>query len=101
MAEIRILGNYLSVEVPVSMSCQGNQFIAYSHALDLVTCGDTREQAQQNFHEAVQIFIEDLIEQDVLDDVLEELGWAKEDEHWTPPAWECNAINQSIAVPLV
>lgn len=82
-----------ALELPVSLMRQGSQVVVYTPALDLCTSGDTREQAMQNFHEAVQIFIEDLIEQGTLNDVLEELGWQHDDsEEWIPPAWECNSF---------
>jgi hypothetical protein len=87
-----------AIELPINAMRQGSQIVIYTPALDLCTSGDTRDQALENFHEAVQIFLEDLLEQGTFDEVLEELGWQLEEANWVPPAWECNHF-ESVNVP--
>lgn len=77
---------------------EGDAFIAYSPALDLSTCGQTFEEAQQNFNEALDIFLVECIKDDTLGEVLESLGWKKVDSKWQPPT-VVGQIDVPIAVP--
>ena len=99
MGQIKITQDKLqSINLPISILQQGSQTVVYTPALDLCTSGDSRDQALANFHDAVQIFLEDLLQHGNLDDVLGELGWEKEESDWIPPAWECDQF-QSVEVP--
>lgn len=71
--------------LPVDILKEGDSFIAFSPALDLSTVGDSFEEAQQRFEEAVQIFFEEITEKGTVDEVLAELGWQKDDQEFTPP----------------
>lgn len=71
--------------LPVSILKEGDSFIAYTPALDLSTVGDTLEQAQERFTEAVQLFFEELTEKGTINEALTELGWQKADNNLTPP----------------
>lgn len=62
--------NDLNYTLPVSIFKEGNAFVAYTPALDLSTMGETFEEAQNNFKEAVQIFFEEVIEKGTLEEVL-------------------------------
>lgn len=61
--------------------------IAYTPALDLSTSGKTVAQAQKRFAEIVKIFLNDLVERNVLEPVLLSLGWTKGESKskWTAP----------------
>ena len=78
----------------VSIIKEGESFIAYSPALDLSTVGDSFEQAQQRFEEAVQIFFEELDKKGTTEEVLTELGWQKQDNELTPPVVVSNSTKQ-------
>lgn len=71
--------------LPVSILREGDSFIAYTPALDLSTVGDTFEQAQQRFEEAVQIFFEEITEKGTVEEVLIDLGWQKVKKQLVPP----------------
>lgn len=71
--------------LPVSIIKEGDSFIAYTPALDLSTVGDTLEDAQKRFQEAVELFFEEIAERGTVNEALTELGWQKEDKHLTPP----------------
>jgi predicted RNase H-like HicB family nuclease len=74
---------------------EAEMFVAYSPVLDLSTCGQTFEEAQKNFEEAIQIFFEECIKSNTLDDVLTSLGWKSVKKEWIPPSY----IGQ-VNVPL-
>ena len=71
---------------------EGKQVVAYSPALDISTVGKDEAQAKRRFEELLHIFIKDITERNVVDDVLTELGWTKGAVHtkntrpqWIPP----------------
>jgi predicted RNase H-like HicB family nuclease len=64
---------------------EGDIFAAYCPALDLATQGDTFEDAGKAFGEALQIFIDEVMEMGTLDEVLRENGWVRTDKQWIPP----------------
>ena len=45
------------VNLPVAVLREGEQFVAYTPALDLSTAGSTYEEAKKRFEEAVGIFL--------------------------------------------
>ena len=72
-------------QLSVQITKQGKRFIAWAPAFDLSTSGRTIKEAQQRFDEAVQLFIDELIEANTLDAVLSELGWKKSQRSWVQP----------------
>ena len=85
--------------LPVSILKEGESFIAYTPALDLSTSGNTFEDAQKNFNEAVNIFFEELIEMGTLEEVLSGLGWQKENNNFMPPFVVANQT-ENFSIPL-
>jgi len=73
------------IQLPVTFLKEGSQFIAYSPALDLSTCGKTLEEARRRFGEAVSLFMHELHVKGALDEVLEGLGWQKKRSSFVPP----------------
>ena len=74
--------------IPVLFLKEGATFISYSPALDLSSCGETFEEAKQNFQEALQIFFDECASRGTLDAALESYGWkkiGKDRPHWEPP----------------
>ena len=49
----------INVNLPVIVMKEGKQFIAYSPAIDISSCGDSLEQAHKRFNEAAKLFIEE------------------------------------------
>ena len=90
----------LNVSLAVTLLHEGDQFVAYSPALDLSTSGDTLEQAKTRFSEAVDIFLEETTKKGTLPEVLSDLGWQKSNDSWLPPV----VIGQSsefVNIPLL
>ncbi len=76
----------MDVNLPVIVLKEGKQFVAYTPALDISTCGDTLEQAHKRFDEAVKLFLEECMRMGTLEDVLIECGWTKEHgKEFVPP----------------
>ena len=79
-----------SLKLTVNFIKERNQVIAYSPALDISTVGKTEAHAKQRFEELARIFLKDIVERNVTDEVLTELGWTKSSgrskPQWIPPA---------------
>lgn len=90
----------LNFNLPVSILKEDKQFVAYTPALDLSTSGNTLEEAQKNFNEAVNIFFAELMETGTLDEVLNELGWEKERNTLFPPTL-ISTQNTSFSIPCI
>lgn len=66
-----------------------NTFLAYCPALELSSYGDTLEDAQDAFHEALGIFIEETMGKGTLEKALLSLGWTLKKlpkPNYLPPA---------------
>jgi len=80
--------HFIETNLPVSFYKEGNQFIAYCPALDISTCGDTFEEAKENFAELLDAFFSETIKMGTLEEVLLECGWKRMTRpkiHWKPP----------------
>ena len=78
--EIRLKG-----QLPLLIIKEDDSFIAYTPALDLSSCGSTFAEAQNNFEEALYLFIEECLKDGTLPDVLASLGWKELPGAWSPP----------------
>lgn len=76
---------HANFKLSVTFLKEGRQFIAYSPALDLSTCGKTLDVARQRFAEASLLFFQELRREGTLEEVLTGLGWTKRNESFTPP----------------
>ena len=79
-----------SIKLTVNFIKERKQVIAYAPALDISTVGKSEAHAKQRFEELVRIFLNDISERHVVDEVLTELGWTKQSiqnkPQWIPPA---------------
>lgn len=75
----------MKVKLQVSIIKQGKRYVAYSPALDISTSGKDLEQTQKRFSEMIDLFFEELIENNTLNEVLLSLGWSKTKKQWEPP----------------
>ncbi len=90
--------NY-QASLPVTFLREGDQFVAYTPALDLSTSGDTFEQAKIRFAEIAQIFFEECLSMGTLESVLMDLSWKKENSEWNPPIVVAQGT-QMVNVPV-
>ena len=74
------------VDIPVFYMKEGDTFVVYTPAFDLVAHGDSFEDAEQSFVKSLSLFIEYVTEKETWKEVLEEYGWKKVHKTWIPPA---------------
>ncbi|MEW6114340.1 MAG: hypothetical protein AB1664_19560 [Thermodesulfobacteriota bacterium] len=58
------------------------KFVARANPLNVMSCGDTRKEAEESLLEAVELFLETAQEMGTLDDVLAEAGYAPLEGKW-------------------
>lgn len=64
---------------------EGDAFVAHARELDLSSCADTAEDARRNIRDAVRGFLETAEESGTLADVLQEAGYRRNADGWSPP----------------
>jgi predicted RNase H-like HicB family nuclease len=72
----------MKLEIEAEFWREGSQFVARANPLNVVTCGDTREDAEQALEEAVELFLETAREIGTLEDLLIECGYSAVDDKW-------------------
>jgi predicted RNase H-like HicB family nuclease len=77
----------MNIEYNVQIWQEGKQFVAHSMPLDIMSSGETPEQARQALYEAVDLFLETAAEMGTLTEVLEECGYESQQGKWTGPIW--------------
>lgn len=82
--------------IPVSILKEGSSYVAYSPAVDLSTVGDSFEESQKRFEEAIKIFFDELTEKGTLEEVLLDLGWKKHKNQLVPPQVVSNQITSKV-----
>ncbi|MFA5888856.1 MAG: hypothetical protein WCW47_00280 [Candidatus Paceibacterota bacterium] len=80
-----MINSKLSYKLPVIITKQNRRFVAYTPALDISTSGKTEKEVKQRFVELVNVFLDEIIQANTVDDILVELGWKKVQKVWTPP----------------
>ena len=88
--------NTVELSVEVALIKEGDYIVAYCPALELSSFGDTEQDAQQAFEEALEIFLEETSARGTLEKVLLDLGWGLRklpDVEYTPP------VNYSLKYP--
>jgi len=88
-----------SIKLTVTFIRDQKQVIAYSPALDISTVGKSEAHAKKRFQELVRIFLKDISERNVVNEVLTELGWKKISApnrklEWVPP--QVRSINMRV-----
>ncbi len=61
---------------------EGGKFVARANPLNVMSCGDTRQEAEESLREAVELFLETAYEMGTLDDILAESGYAPIEGNW-------------------
>jgi predicted RNase H-like HicB family nuclease len=86
----------MDIEYTVYIWKEGNQFVAHAMPLDVMSSGKTPEEARNALDEAVHLFLSTAAELGTIEEVLEEAGYERRDEHWISPSWV--AIEKHSAV---
>lgn len=81
---------------------ENGKFVAYCPALDLSSCGNTFKQAKDRIAEALDVFLQETIKMETLDEVLQDCGWRKVThprKHWEPPIY-VGQVQQEVKLPI-
>lgn len=85
--------------IPVIYLKEGNIFVCYSPAFDLVAHGDSFEDAKKSFAMTLKLFMEEITKKGTWDQVLKEYGWEKVKREWNPPRI-IGQQNKSVEIPI-
>ncbi|PIR53584.1 hypothetical protein COU76_00320 [Candidatus Peregrinibacteria bacterium CG10_big_fil_rev_8_21_14_0_10_49_10] len=92
----RKLVQQLAISVPVFLLKEKKSFIAYTPTLDLSVSGSTQERAKKNFQKTLQLFLEELLEENTLETYLKDMGWTKKQkQQWQSPV----EVRRVVIVP--
>ena len=90
----------VEVKLPLFIWKEEDQFVAFTPALDLSTCGDSEKDAVEHFREAVELFFETAEERNTLKELLESLGWKFKGNDWIPTSQPIDGRTFSAQVPI-
>jgi predicted RNase H-like HicB family nuclease len=76
--EAKYMGNVHMMPVEVHFKPSGKHWLGLCPSLDLITQGDTFEEAQENLREMLWLFIESCLRRGTLEQVLRKSGFTKE-----------------------
>lgn len=77
----------MNIEYTVQIWKEGNQFVAHAMPLDVMSSGNTPEEARKALDEAVHLFIVTSAEIGSLAEILEEAGYELKEGNWLSPSW--------------
>ena len=75
----------IKASVPVLYMKEGEAFLCYSPAFDLVAHGESFEDAERSFATTLKLFVEEVAKKGTWREVLKEYGWEKVKNAWSPP----------------
>jgi hypothetical protein len=75
----------IKANIPVIYMKEGDSFVCYCPAFDLVAHGDSFEDAGKSFTTTLKLFIQEVTKKGTWNRVLKEYGWEKEKNEWRPP----------------
>lgn len=91
---------FVDVTLPLMIWKEDDQFVAFTPALDLSSCGSSEKEAVDHFSEAVDLFFETAVEQNTLQDLLQSLGWRLQNNNWIPSSQRVDGREFTVKVPL-
>jgi predicted RNase H-like HicB family nuclease len=77
----------ITIEYTVQIWKEGNQFIAHAMPLDVMSSGQSPEEARKALQEAVSLFLATAADMGTLDAILEEAGYQFTEGTWVSPPW--------------
>lgn len=77
----------LKIDYTVQLWREGKQYVAHAMPLDVMSAGESPEEARHALDEAVRLFLIVATEQGTLGEVLEEAGYVLRDDAWEGPVW--------------
>lgn len=77
----------LKIEYTIHIWREGNQFIAHAMPLDVISSGNTPDEAKKALDEPVHLFVQTASDMGTLDEILNECGYECHKDTCTAPAW--------------
>lgn len=77
------------IDYTVQIWQEGEHFVAHAMPLDVATSAGDAQAARTALDEAVTLFVRTAADQGVLDQVLEEAGYERDESGWHSPRWVC------------
>ena len=77
----------INIEYTVQIWQEGNQFISHAMPLDVMSSGQSPEEARKALDEAVNLFLTTAADMGTLDEILEEAGFQLSQGNWVSPSW--------------
>ena len=75
----------IKANIPVLYLKEGEAFLCYSPAFDLVAHGDSFEDAERSFAQTLKLFVAQVSKKGTWEAILNEYGWEKTKKEWNPP----------------
>ncbi len=89
----------IKANIPVIFMKEGDIFVCFSPALDLVSHGDSFEDAYKSFKTTLKLFVGEVTKMGTWDKVLADCGWKKVKSKFSPPEMIGEDV-QSIEIPV-
>ena len=90
---------HINFDIPLILLKEGDIFVCMSPALDLVSHGDSYEDAVKSFRSTLSIFFAEIVKMGTLEKVLLDCGWQKIKRKFVPPQF-IGEQNQSVQVAV-
>ncbi len=88
--------NTSQIDYTVQIWKERDQFVAHAMPLDVMSAGNSPEDARKAVDEAVRAFLDTLADLGTLEEVLTESGYSHEQGNWLSPDWI--AVERHLAV---
>jgi len=75
------------IEYTVQIWKEGNQFVAHAMPLDVMSSGETADEARKALDEAVHLFLVTAIDMGNLEELLQDSGYELSGGKWVSPSW--------------
>ena len=77
----------MNIEYTMQIWKEGEQFVAHALPLDVMSSGETLDDARKALYEAVELFLDTVAEMGSLNEVLRESGYKLTKGNWVSPSW--------------
>jgi predicted RNase H-like HicB family nuclease len=77
----------MNIEYTVQIWSEGDQFVAHAMPLNVMSSGQTLEEARAALDEAVRVFLITAADQGSLEEILYEAGYRLRGGEWVSPSW--------------
>ena len=77
----------MQIEYTVQIWKEGEQFVAHAMPLDVMSAGQTPDEARKALDEAVHLFLVTAEEMGTINEVLEDAGYRADQGNWIGPSW--------------